>query len=276
MDKRDPGFLNARVPNFARVMNYLDGGKDNFAVDRVMGDELLRIAPEVPTVVAESRKFVSRAVTFLAEAGVRQFVDVGCGLPTHGSVHEILHDLGVNARVVYVDEDPVVVAHGKAIVATRGEAVTDDCPVTRVVQADPHDPDAMLDHPELTSVIDLRRPTAILLRALLAVFDDDTAARVAERLVARLSPGGYLLLGHAFRDPFEEKADEMSRHFNQGPLMEGDRRHVRSLAHVARFLDGLDVVPPGLTPLPAWRPRFGEPSVDPETFWVAGAVGRKP
>ncbi len=264
------------VPNFARVMDYLGGGKDNFAIDREVGDELLKIAPDVPTMIAEQRKFLYKAIVYLTDQGIRQFVDVGCGLPAGGSVHEVLRELKVEARVVYVDEDPVVVSHGQAIVATHDEAKAVGGPMVRVIQADPRDPDAMLDHPELAGSLDLRQPTAILLRSLLAVFADDVAARVAERLKDRLAPGGHLLIDHVIRDPSQEKTDRMTDLFNEADLIEGGRGHVRTRAQVARFLDGLELVPPGLVPLPAWRPGFGEPAVDPDSFWGVGALGRKP
>ena len=275
MNERDGAAFDPHLPNFARVMNYLAGGKDNYAVDRVVGDELLRIAPDVPRVAAELRGFVSRAVTFLAREGLRQFVDVGCGLPAPGSVHEVLNDLGVNARVVYVDDDPVVTVHGRAIVATRGGTGTAEGVVVRAVQADPRDPDAMLDHPELAQVVDLRRPTVILLRAQLGVYDDEVARRVTERLIDRLAPGSYLVVGHVIRSPCEEPTEEIVRLFTKNNLIDGENRHVRSLAQVARLLDGLDLVPPGLVPLPEWRPHPGEARFGPETFSVAGAVGRK-
>lgn len=276
MSERSFGSVDPTVPNFARVMDYLADGKDNFAVDRAVGDELLAVAPDVPTMIAELRRFLRAAVVHLVEQGIRQFVDVGCGLPTRGSVHEVLEELGVEGSVVYVDEDPVAVLYGQAVVANHGKAAAAGRPVVRVIQADPRDTDAMLDQAERTGLIDLRQPTGIIVRALLAVFADDVAAKVAGRLVDRLAPGGHLVLSHVIRDPCQARTEEMIRIFNEGALIEGDRGQVRTRAEVAAFLDGLDLVPPGLVPLPAWRPGFGGPTVDPDTFWNVGAVGRKP
>ncbi|ROO87043.1 S-adenosyl methyltransferase [Actinocorallia herbida] len=268
--------IDGRVPNFARVMDYLEGGKDHFAVDRKVGDELLGIAPDLPVIVAEQRRFLRRAIARLAEEGIRQYVDIGCGLPTCGSPHEILQDLGVDARVAYVDEDPVVVVHGRAILDNSGKVVTPGRPLVRVLQGDPRDPDGILDHPELTGFLDPAKPTAVLVRNILAVMDDATAATVAGRLVDRLSPGDRFLLIHVVRDSAERKSADMTRLFTDEGLLDEGRGQVRTLAQIQALLDGLDLLPPGLVPLPAWHPEPAPHAVAPDAFWSVGAVGRKP
>src|SRR3954469_20091035 len=153
-------------PNEARLIDYLMGGKDNFAADREAAEQVLLIAPELPMMIREGRKFLGRAVRYLAGKGVRQYVDIGCGLPTRGSVHEVLEPVAPDSKVVYVDNDPVVIAHSNALIDTRGS--------NRVIRADAREPDALLDHPRLSSLIDLRQPTAIVLSAILeSVSEDD-------------------------------------------------------------------------------------------------------
>ncbi|XVQ06983.1 SAM-dependent methyltransferase [Spirillospora sp. CA-255316] len=263
-----PGF-DPSSPNEARVLDYLMGGKDNFAADRQAAEEMLELAPEIPMMIREARKFLARTVGFLADQGIRQFVDIGCGLPTQGSVHQILKPIAPEAKIVYVDNDPIVTVHGNALIDTR-ETI-------RVIQADAREPDALLDHPTLTALIDLEQPTAVVLHSLIAVIlEDDVAHRIVERLVARVAPGSYLLFSHATRDPRAEVTEELARKFHHGHLIEGDRSNARTRAEIARFLDGLDLVPPGLVPLPAWRPGSGEPTMDPDTCWAVGAVARKP
>ncbi|GAA3194146.1 SAM-dependent methyltransferase [Actinocorallia longicatena] len=276
MNSSGRGVFDPSVPNIARVMDYLDGGKDNFAVDRVLADRLLEITPEVPILIGELRKFVRKAIAYLAGQGIRQFVDIGCGLPTCGSVHEILQELDVRGTVVYLDEDPVVVAHGQAILSTYGRSAGPDAPLTRVIRADPRDPGALLSRPELTELIDFAEPTAFLVRTQLALLDDPEATALMESLIDRLAPGGHLLISHIVRDPAEARTDEMTRLFKTDEMFDGDRDRVRTRAQVAGLLKGLDLVSPGLVPLPAWRPVFGEPAVDPETFLGVGALGRKP
>ncbi|GAB2826616.1 SAM-dependent methyltransferase [Actinocorallia aurea] len=268
--------IDGRVPNFARVMDYLEGGKDHFAADRKVGDELLGIAPDLPVIIAEQRRFLQRAIARLAEEGIDQYVDIGCGLPTCGSPHEILQDLGAPARVAYVDEDPVVVVHGRAILDNSGKTVIPGRPLVRAVQGDPRDPDGVLDHPELAGFIDRAKPIAVLVRNILAVMDDTTAAAVARRLVDRLSPGDHLLLVHVVRDPAERKAADMTRLFTDEGLLDEGRGQVRSLAQIRALLDGLDLLPPGLVPLPDWNPSPLSRDTAPDAFWSVGAIGRKP
>ncbi|ROO86954.1 S-adenosyl methyltransferase [Actinocorallia herbida] len=276
MSERVPGPIDPTVPNFARVMDYLVGGKDNFAVDRALGDELLAIMPEVPLMTAELNGFLHRAVAYLVGQGVDQFVDVGCGLPVHGSIHQVLEGLGVPGRVVCVDEDPVAALYGQAIVANDGKRSLAGRPVVRVLRADPRDPDAMLDHPDLAGFLDLRRPTAFVVRAVLAVYSDEVAASVAARLADRLAPGGHLVIAHVVRDPCEATTSDMIELFNRDGLLDGRRNQVRSGTEVARYFDGLDLIDPGVVPLSQWRPHLAGSTPHPDASWSVGGVARKP
>ncbi|WP_158566900.1 SAM-dependent methyltransferase [Actinomadura craniellae] len=258
------------MPSHARVVDRFAGGKDNFAPDRELARLALEIAPEIPLLFQEARKFADRAARFLVEAGVRQFIDVGCGMPTPDSLHHVLRPVAPDAKVAYVDHDPVVVAHGRACVDIDG-------PV-RFVQADARDPDRMLDHPDLTRIIDLDAPVAILLQSLLADFaDDDLATAMVRRIVERLPSGhGYLLITHAICDIRPEATAALARLYAERGMVDGHRERARSWKEVEHFMDGLRPVPPGVVPLPDWRPDPGEPTIDTSAFWVVGGIGRKP
>ncbi|WP_158566899.1 SAM-dependent methyltransferase [Actinomadura craniellae] len=265
-----PGF-DPTVPSEARVTDSFTGGKDNFAADRELAKLALEIAPELPMVFQESRKFADRAARFLVDAGVRQFIDVGCGMPTPDSLHHVLRPVAPDAKVAYVDHDPVVVAHGRALIDITG-------PV-RFVQADARDPDRMLDHPDLTRIIDLNAPVAILLQSLLTVIpEDDVATAVVRRFIDRLPSGhGYLLVTHAVRDIRPEVTAELAQLYQEQGTVKGEHKeNVRSWKEVEHFLDGLRLVPPGVVPLPDWRPDPGEPTIDTSAFWVVGGIGQKP
>jgi O-methyltransferase involved in polyketide biosynthesis len=251
------------------MMDYFMGGKDNFAADREAAEQALRLAPELPMLCREGRKFLGRAVRFLAGTGIRQFVDIGCGLPTQGSVHEVLRPVAPEATVVYVDIDPVVVVHARALLEP-GDPVA-------VVQADAREPDDLLAHPDLTRLIDLNRPVAILLHSMLTVIpEDDTAAHIAGRLRDAMAPGSHLLVSHAISDTRPEVTERLARLYQESDIVRGaPRGNVRTRAEVGHFLDGLDVVAPGMVPLPAWRPDPGEPTVDPDSIWVIGGIGVK-
>jgi hypothetical protein len=260
------GFDSA-VPNEARVIDFIMGGKDNFAADREAAEEILKIAPELPMMIREGRKFLHRTISHLAGLGVRQYLDIGCGLPTQGSVHEILEAIAPDAKVLYVDNDPVVVVHSNALIDTRG--------ANRVLLADAREPDDLLDHPVLTAHIDLRKPTAIVLKDVLAsVPEDDIAAMIVERLVDRMASGSYLLFGHAVGDVRPAVTEELAQVFQESHVIEGERPNVRSRKEVESYLDGLELLPPGLVPFPDWRPAVS--GADHAAFWAVGAVARKP
>lgn len=259
------------VPNEARILDYLMGGKDNFAADREAARAALSIAPDLPMMCREARKFLSRVVHFLVANDVDQFIDIGCGLPTQGSVHEILRPIAPDARLAYVDNDPVVVTHAAAVIGT-GQPV-------KVFRADARAPDALLDRLTQTGFIDLDRPVAVLLHSLLAVIpEDDVAEMIVDRLTARMVPGSYLLVSHAISDTRPETTVQLAKLYQEQKVVRGreERSNLRTTQEVAQFMRGLELVPPGLVPLPAWRPDAGRPDLDPAMVWAVGGLGRKP
>ncbi|MBG0830351.1 SAM-dependent methyltransferase [Planomonospora sp. ID67723] len=260
--------FDTTVPNEGRIADYFLGGKDNFAADRAAAEHVLSIAPELPALAREGRRFLARTVRFLAaEAGVRQFVDIGCGLPTQGTVHEIVHSAAPGARVVYVDNDPMVVTHGQALLQ--------DDRLTAVVEADALDPARMLAHPRLSEMIDLERPVAILLFALLHNFpDDDLVAQMITHLRKAVAPGSYLAFSHAVSDLCPETTARLAAVYQaQGSIAGPPRGNLRTKGEVERLFDGLDFVEPGIVYIPRWRPD-GAVLHGPDSVWVVGGVGR--
>ncbi|MBC6470736.1 SAM-dependent methyltransferase [Actinomadura alba] len=267
--KRELPRFDPTVPNEARVLDFIIGGKDNFAVDREAAEKVLEVAPNLPLLMRESRKCLGRMVRFLAQAGIRQFVDIGCGLPTRGNVHEIAQAAAPGSRVVYVDNDPVVVAHAQALLVSNDD--------TSVVQADARDVEHILTHPGLTSLIDLKQPVAFLLISLLHVIhEDDVATGIVKRLRDAMSPGSHLAIAHVISDICPDVTADLWKLFRRTDTDESEPRcNARAKAEVDPYFDGLDLVEPGVVHLPAWRPDPGEPTVHPASVWVVGGVGRK-
>jgi hypothetical protein len=263
--------INTSVPNPARIYDYLLGGKDNYPADREVAEQVVAVAPVTREVVRDNRAFLRRAVTFLAEeAGVRQFIDLGSGLPTHGNVHEIAQAVAPGARVVYVDNDPMVVTHSRALLA-------DDNTIT--VQADLREPDAIVGHPEVRKLIDLDRPVALLLLAILHfVPDDQDPHGIVARFRDALPAGSYLALSHSTRDvpvrPDMTPAEmaEMGAKVQRLYQMTTTLIVPRTRAQVERFFDGFDLVDPGLVEIQRWRPDRRS-SLLPGGFY--GGVGRR-
>ena len=245
--------LNTGVPNPARVYDYLLGGKDNFPADREVGEQLLAIAPVARDVVEDNRAFLRRAVRFLTrEAGIRQFIDLGSGLPTQGNVHEIAQAVAPETRVVYVDNDPMVVTHGRALLAGKN---------TVVVQADLREPDVLMGHPELRKLIDFDQPIALLLMAILHFIPDDEAPLgIVARFRDALSAGSYLAISHGTRDiPVRpdmsaEEMAQMGTRVEQLYQLTTASLVTRTRAQVERFFDGLELLTPGLVEIQRWRP----------------------
>jgi hypothetical protein len=259
--------VDLRTPNVARMYDYLLGGKDNFAADRAAVQEVVRHAPDTPFMARENRRFLGRAVRFLAESGVRQFIDIGSGLPTQGNVHEIAHQVAPAARVVYVDVEPVVLTHGQALLANT--------PSVAVIRGDARCTDDILNHLELRGLIDFDRPVAVLMLAVLHFIGDvDDPPGIVARLRAAMAPGSHLAVSHVTAD-FD--ADRRVR--DAGAVYEKATYQItlRSHAEVMRLFDGFELVDPGLTTLSLWRPDPGTalpPSA--ECQWCYAGVGRKP
>jgi hypothetical protein len=261
----DPPFVDASVPNVARIYDYLLGGKDNFAADREAATSLIRLIPDALQACRENRQFLQRAVRFLArEAGIRQFIDIGTGLPTQGNVHETAHGIEPHARVVYVDYDPVVVSHAQALLAASQDVA--------VINRDLRRPEEILEDPVLRAYINLDEPVAVLLVAVLHFLtDDDDPWAIAGRVMAAMPAGSYLVLSHITADDIPDEADRKARDVYQRATAPAVPR---SRGAIARFFDGLEILEPGVTDIGAWR--TGElPSGGSRTLLYAG-MGRKP
>lgn len=255
------------TPNVARMYDYLLGGKDNFEADREAVREVIRHAPDTPFMARENRAFLRRAVRFLAAAGIRQFVDIGSGLPTRGNVHEIAHQVAPDARVVYVDAEPIVLTHGRALLAGKPEVA--------VVRGDARCADAILKNPEVSELIDLDQPIAVLMLAVLHFINDvDDPPGIVARLRATMAPGSYLAVSHVTAD-FD--ADRRVRDAAAAYEKASYQITLRGRAEVTRLFDGFDLVEPGLTTLSLWRPDPGSAvPPDADRQWCYAAVGRKP
>ncbi len=253
--------LNPEIPSVARMYDYFLGGKDNFAADRRAAEEVARVLPRVADVARSNRRFLQRAVRYAANQGVEQFLDLGAGLPTQGNVHEIAQSVHSGARVVYVDNDPVVSSHGRALLASDDR--------TAVVEADMRDPERLLADPEVTRLIDFDRPTAVMFVAVLHfVTDEEDPAGLVRSYRAATSPGSHVILSHA--------AIEEQRNLDVGDAYRSARTNApfnaRTREQVTSFLNGLEIVEPGVVPLHEWRPD----SIEKPVYAGWTAVGRTP
>ncbi len=253
-------------PNVARIYDYLLGGKDNFAADREAAKQLIEAIPDVAAIARDNRSFLGRVVRYLAtHGGIRQFLDLGGGLPTQANVHELAQGVAPGARVVYVDNDPVVASHGRALLAS-GDQVG-------MAFGDLRDPAGILRHPDVMRLLDLAQPVAVLCTSTLHfVADDAEPHAIIAEYRDRMAPGSYLAISHGTleEDPGGEggKAETVYRQASS-------QLHVRPLPQVRRFFDGFELVEPGLTWIAEWRP---EPGTAPtgRQHSMRGGVGRKP
>ncbi|MBF8189439.1 SAM-dependent methyltransferase [Nonomuraea sp. K274] len=270
--ERAPQGIDTTKPNVARVYDFMLGGKDNYEADRRLAHLALEIAPDAPEAGRANREFLGRVVRHLAaEAGIRQFIDIGSGLPTQGNVHEIAQSVAPDARVVYVDHDPIVLVHGRAMLAVDDR--------TTVVEADLRRPDEILDDPETRRLIDFREPVGLLMFAILHHLTDfEDPAGVTARLVARLAPGSHLAVSH-FHNPGAAHPEVSKQAYTAEAIF---NQHLgtgrwRTRDQILTYFDGLELLEPGLVPLPEWRPEDAdraEPGITYHTF--VGAVARKP
>jgi S-adenosyl methyltransferase len=262
--------INTSVPNPARIYDYFLGGKDNFPADRDVAEQLLAIAPVAREVVEDNRAFLRRAVRVLTrEAGIRQFIDLGSGLPTQGNVHEIAQAVAPDSRVVYVDNDAMVVTHSRALLAGDN---------TAAIQADLREPDVILGHPEVRELIDFDQPVALLCMAILHFIpDDQNPFGIVARFRDALPAGSYLAISHGTRDvpvrPDMSEAEmaEMGARVERLYQLTTASLVTRTRAQVERFFDGFELLDPGLVEIQRWRPEDG--SSMPGGFY--GGVGRK-
>ena len=240
--------LDTSLPHIARVYDYWLGGKDNFAADRQLAEKFMRADPAVTAGVRSNRAFLGRAVHYLvAEAGVRQFLDIGTGIPTANNTHEVAQRANPTARVVYVDNDPIVLTHARALLASDPAGVTD------YVDADLRDTGAILAAAART--LDFGQPVAVMLIGVLhCIPDEDYPAEIVATLMRAVGPGSYLALSHPAADIHAEEMAAGSAMMNQA--MAGTITF-RTRAQVAAFFDGLELVEPGLISTPQWRPGTG-------------------
>jgi O-methyltransferase involved in polyketide biosynthesis len=267
LDKHcEPHSFDTSKPNAARLYDYLLGGKDNYAADREAAEELLKAVPDAARAARQNRAFLGRAVQFLArDAGIQQFIDIGTGLPTRANVHEIAQKSVPDARVLYVDNDPVVVVHAQALLADDASTVA--------INQDLRKPDQILTHPALRALIDLDKPVAILLAAVLHFIPDtEDPYAIAGTLKEPMAPGSYLLVSHVTGDDVSPEAAEQARKIYENTSTPGV---MRPHAEIACFFDGLEIIPPGLVNASSWRADNSPlPRRPTRTIFYAG-VGRK-
>ncbi|GAA3348849.1 SAM-dependent methyltransferase [Amorphoplanes nipponensis] len=260
---QDSTRIDTSAAHPARRYNYWLGGKDNFAADRASADAIEREYPDIRTAAVQNRRFLQRAVRFLtAEAGIRQFLDIGTGLPTADNTHEVAQQIALDSRIVYVDNDPLVLAHARALLTSSAEGRTE------YIEADLHDPRVILDEPRLRKTLDLQQPVALMLVAVLHFVADYQQARsIVAELLAQLAPGSYLVASHATGD-FLDEATRQKLSAYDFVLRDRDQ--------FTGFLDGLELIDPGITPITSWRPGSGEVLPTPQQASVYGAVARVP
>ncbi|MCC5577919.1 SAM-dependent methyltransferase [Microtetraspora sp. AC03309] len=240
-----PAGVNPQIPNAARMYDYYLGGKDNFAADREMGDLVLGIFPQMREIALQSRDTIREIVEHLAAQGIRQFLDLGSGMPTRENVHEIATRVAPDARVVYVDHDEVVCAHGRALLA-EPERVA-------MVHADVRDPKSVLDHPEVRAVIDFDQPVGVLMMFLLhLVPDEDRPHEFVEEYRAALAPGSYLAIAHAGSDAQPEMMARITKLYEQA----NSPFRPRSRDEVAAFFGDFELIAPWDLTIPEDLPMF--------------------
>jgi S-adenosyl methyltransferase len=256
--------LDTGVAHSARVWNYLLGGKDNFAADRDAGDLILEMFPDIARIARVQRQFLARAVRYLAaDAGIRQFIDIGTGLPTASHTHQVAQQIAPQSRIVYVDNDPLVLLHAQALLTSAPGGVTS------YIEADVRDPDAILGHAART--LDFGEPVAVMMLGILGqIPDSDEPGLIVARLLEALPAGSYLALS----DGTNTNANQ-----NQAIAVYNENSpgsyYLRSPVQVAGFLDGLDLVPPGVVTISRWRPEVKDAEGEPREVDAICGVGRR-
>jgi len=259
--------LDTTVSHSARIWNYWLGGKDNFAVDREAGDKVAAMLPSIVVQARADRAFLGRAIRYLAgEAGVRQFLDIGTGLPTADNTHEVAQRVAPEARIVYADNDPMVLLHARALLTSSPEGVCD------YIDGDLREPDQILDQAART--LDLTRPVALMLLGIVHhIPDTDQAYSIVRRLTAALAPGSYLTINHSTSAVHGAAMEEAVAHWNRvgTPSMT-----LRTPQQIARFFDGLDLLEPGVVSCSRWRPDISPVGGQPPEVDEFCGVARKP
>jgi trans-aconitate methyltransferase len=259
-----PVGIDTSRPHPARLYDYYLGGKDNYPVDRAAAEEVLEAAPEVRLMARENRAFLQRVVRFLVgEAGVRQIIDIGTGIPTAGNVHEVAREIAPDTRVVYIDNDPIVRAHANALPIESN--------FTRAVLADLRAPEMIVDHPKVRELIDFTRPVALLLIAVLHfVTDEENPYGIVKTLLDALPAGSFLAISHVTNDFRRQSASQVAAVYDRAT----STVTLRGKEAIATLFDGCELIDPGLVRVPLWRNR--RPLGDElDSIWLYGGLGRK-
>jgi SAM-dependent methyltransferase len=262
-----PPGVDTKRANVARVYDYWLGGSHNFLADQDVARAIVAVEPNARAGARANRAFLGRAVRFLAAAGIGQFLDIGSGIPTAGNVHEVAQRADPDARVAYVEIDPVAIAHSKAILAGNENAA--------IIEGDLRDPEKILGDPAARRLIDFGQPAGLLLVMVLHfIADAEDPWRIVATLRDALAPGSYLVLAHATNESRPAAAQAAETVYNRSVSTE---IHMRSRADILRFFDGFELLDPGLVYIPQWRPDSpADLPGDPSEFWVLVGVARKP
>jgi hypothetical protein len=263
-DQEEQVDFDTSVAHIARVYDYWLGGKDNFEADRIAGEEALAAYPDLVSSVRANRAFLARGVRFLAgEAGVRQFLDIGTGIPSANNTHEVAQEVAPASRVMYVDNDPIVLAHARALLVGRPEGTTD------YLDADLRETEKILDHAR--GLLDFSQPVAVMLVAVLHLIGpEDHPHSIVSQLMDAVPPGSYLLLSHVASDIEPEKMAEMGKRLNRLLAQKG---FYRNQAEVTQFFTGLELLEPGVVPVQHWRQDSEIEGARRAAMW--GGVARK-
>ena len=258
-EARVPEGVDPTLPSVARIYDYLIGGKDNYAADRTAARQFVELVPEVPKIARANRDFLVRCVRFLAQAGVRQFIDLGAGIPTSPNVHEVARRAQPGAHVVYVDHDPVVVSHAAALMATND--------ATSAVTGDLRAVDDVLG--KARKMLDFTKPVGLLFVGCLHhILDSEDPAGIVAKYLAALAPGSYLVISHSTNEFSAEKMSANAEMADQS----GTVLVPRSKEAILAMFNGHELVDPGLVLVSYWRPEGGDPGPDADKAWVYGGV----
>ncbi|WP_326627954.1 SAM-dependent methyltransferase [Nonomuraea fuscirosea] len=260
-----PHGINPNIPHSARVYDYWLGGKDNFEADRRVAEQTMAAVPGIRESARNNRAFLGRAVRHLARLGVRQFLDLGTGIPSQGNTHEVAQAEAPDARVVYVDNDPIVMAHARALLTSTPEGRT------AYIEADVREPRTILKHPDVLGTLDFDQPIALVMVAILMhISDDDDPGGLVKAYAQALPPGSFLVLSHLTLDLVSK---ETAEDYLEATRPQAMHRTPRTGEQIARYFDGFELVEPGLVAVSEWHdtPLFPDPAA-----WMYAGVGRKP
>jgi S-adenosyl methyltransferase len=255
-----PSGVDLSKPSPARIYDAFLGGKDNFAVDRAAAKVAVEAGPDIPRAARENRAFLGRAVRLAIDAGIRQFIDLGTGLPTQGNVHEVAQSLAPDAHVVYVDNDPIVLAHADALLPPS-ETI-------RVIEGDLREPEKILDHPSTRSLIDFAEPVAVLMLAVLHFVTDEEARTAVEVFREAVAPESLLIFSHSTTEGHPEVQEQAVGAWKNAT----SRLQSRTRTEFEALFAGLELLDPGVVWVPQWRPDIPEAK---GTRWMYAGVGRK-